>query len=179
MRGFGGLTDALDSLLGSAGISVQPWFFPALLMVAFGLLLPHIRQNQRTQRAREAIRKSVEEGGAASDTLREEVMSLANGHPTTLLVIAGEAHKRGFLELTRRALKALEQTGKYKREARQLRHTIDGPPPVHPEGELAVLETLIEQGLLGMARKRLERAERHWPHLTIWKEVAQRLNTEE
>ena len=40
MRGFGGLTEAVDALLGSFGVSVQPWFFPALLAACFVLLFP-------------------------------------------------------------------------------------------------------------------------------------------
>ena len=95
MRGFGGLTEAVDALLGSFGVSVQPWFFPALLAACFVLLFPQIRQNQRTQKARESIRRAADDGGANSEAFQEEMFALANGHPTTLLVICTEAQKRG------------------------------------------------------------------------------------
>ena len=179
MRGFGGLTEALDALLGSVGVSVQPWFFPLLLAGGFVLLFPQIRQNQRTQKAREAIRRAADDGGANSAAFQEEMFALANGHPTTLLVICTEAQKRGLLKLARASLTQLESTRKYRTEVVRLRQQLSGPPRVHPEAELAAIEKLHGQGLNGMARTRLERAQRDWPGRPEWTNWAQVLADEE
>ena len=179
MRGFGGLTEAVDALLGSFGVSVQPWFFPALLAAGFVLLFPQIRQNQRTQKARESIRRAADDGGANSEAFQEEMFALANGHPTTLLVICTEAQKRGQLKLARAALHRLEATRKYRTEVIRMRHKLSGPPRVHPEAELAAIEELHRQGLTGMAKTRLERAQRDWPGRPEWASWTAVLSAEE
>ena len=179
MRGVGGLTDALDALMGSVGLTVQPWFFPLLLAAGFVLLFPQIRQNQRTQKAREAIRRAADTGGAGTEGFQTELFQLASDHPTTLLVICTEAHKRGLLKLARAALRRLEATKKYKTEVVRLRQQLSGPPPVHPEAEFAALEKLHRQGLIGMARERLQRAKRDWPARPEWTEWEAILSTEE
>lgn len=179
MRGFGGLTEALDALLGSLGVSVQPWFFPLLLAAGFVLLFPQIRQNQRTQKARESIRRAADDGGANTESFQNDLFALANDHPTTLLVICTEAQKRGLLKLARAALKRLEATRKYRTEVVRLRQQLAGPPRVHPEAEIAAIETLYEQGLTDMARTRLERAQRDWPGRAEWDTWAKILGGEE
>jgi hypothetical protein len=179
MRGFGGMTDAIDTLLATAGVSVPTWFFPALLAIGFAFLFPHIRQNQRTQRARERIQQRAEQGGGTQPAFREELLELANGHPTTLLVIATEAYKRGLLQLSKTALTALERTGKHKGDARLLRKQLDGPPRVHPQAEVAAIEMLCSQGLFIMATKRLDRAKQDWPGLEIWDELRDNILSEE
>ncbi len=179
MRGLGGITDAINSLLGSAGIEVQPWFFPAILLLGFSALVPHIRQNQRTQQAREKIREVAEDGGAANDQLHEQILTLAHGHPTTLLVITTEAQKRGLLVLAKRAFTLLEQTGKHRPDVRRLRNLLMGPPPLHPEAENAAIEKLLDQGLIGMARTRLDRARTNWPHHPDWDQWEAKLSVEE
>lgn len=164
MRGFGGMTEAIDALVASTGLSFPPWAFPALLVVCFLFLLPHIRQNQRTQQARRLIRERSESGGAASNTFHKELLKLASGHAVTLLVIANEAHKYGQIPMAKKALTALEATRTYRTETHQLRTLLYGAPPVHPEAEYAVIEKLIDQELWGLASNRIRRAQKHWPH---------------
>jgi len=164
MRGFGGLTEAIDAMLASAGLSLPPWAFPALLGVGFIFLLPHIRQNQRTQRARKLIRERSESGGTATETFHRELLDLASGHAVTLLVIANEAHKFGQIPMAKKALTALEATGRYRTETHRLRTLLFGPPPVHPEAEYAAIEKLMDQELWGLASTRIRRAQQHWPH---------------
>ena len=179
MRGLGGITDALDSLLASAGISVEPWFFPLILLCVFASLVPHIRQNQRTQRARIAIREAVENGGAGTDAFQNQIIELANGHPTTLLVITTEAQKRGLNGLAKRALRMLEHTGKHRNDSRKLRVELDGPPPLHPEAEKAAIEQLIDQRLFPAAKARLQKAQSNWPNNSEWSLWEERIRTEE
>ena len=179
MRGVGGITDALNSLMASAGVSVQPWFFPAIMMLIFTALIPHIRQNQRTQKAREQIRKWAENGGANSSAFQDEILDLAQGHATTLLVIGTEAHKRGVKTLAQRALHQLEQTGKHRNDARKLRAKLTGPPPLHPEAEIAAIEILIDQGLVEMARNRIEQARINWPENDAWTYWESKIASEE
>jgi len=164
MRGFGGLTEAIDAMLGSAGLSLPPWAFPALLVVGFVFMLPHIRQNQRTDRARKLIRERSETGGAATDAFHHELLEIAAGHPVTLLVIAHEAHKYGQIPMAKKALKELEASGRYRTETHRLRTLLFGPPPVHPEAEYAAIEKLVDQELWGLAANRIRRAQQHWPH---------------
>jgi len=179
MRGVGGLTEALDSLFGSTGIVLPPWAFPALMMVGFLWLLPHIRQNQRTHSARKMIQERVVHGGAQSDLVHDEILSLAHGHPVTFVVIADEAHRRGLLSLARKALTALERTGKRVPDIRRLRALLDGPAPVFQDGEVEAIASLFSKGLTGLARTRLDRAKRHWPNNPIWAEWEEKLNGEE
>jgi len=179
MRGLGGITDALDSLLATAGIAVEPWFFPLILMVVFAALVPHIRQNQRTQRARIAIREGVENGGAGTDAFQKHIIELANGHATTLLVITTEAQKRGLKGLARKSLRLLEQTGKHRNDARKIRVELEGRPPLHPEAENAAIEELVEQGLFRAAKARLEKAQLNWPNHSDWEFWEEKIKTEE
>ena len=117
--------------------------------------------------------------GANSDTFQDEMFALANGHPTTLLVICTEAQKRGLLKLSRAALRRLEKTRKYRTEVVRLRQQLAGPPRVHPEAEIAAIEKLYSQGLAEMARNRLERAERDWPGRPEWVTWRSKLDAEE
>ena len=107
------------------------------------------------------------------------MFALANGHPTTLLVICTEAQKRGLLKLARAALRQLETTRKYRTEVVRLRQQLAGPPRVHPEAEIAAIEKLHSQGLAGMVRTRLERAERDWPGRPEWAAWTAKLDAEE
>ena len=179
MRGVGGITDAINSLLGSAGVSLPPWAFPALLLFGFMWLLPHIRQNQRTHKARKMILERIAKGGAQSEAVHQEILALAGGHPVTMVVIADEAHRRGLPGLSRKALKALEATGKRPADIRRLRTLIEGPSPIFPEAEVEAINDLLAKGLTGLAEKRLERAQRHWPDQKIWGKIQTQINTEE
>jgi len=164
MRGFGGLTEAIDSLLVSMGLSLPPWAFPALLAMGFAALFPHIRQNQRTHSARQLIRERSESGGSGSAAFESELLALANGHPTTLTVIVTEAHKYGLLGLAKNALAVLQQAGGNNTDIHRLRLLLYGPPPVHPEAEYAVVEKLLAQGLHSLASTRIQKALQHWPN---------------
>lgn len=163
MRGFGGLTDALDSLLASAGVSLPPWAVPAVFVALFIALLPHIRQNQRTSRVRVLLRERSELGGTGSEEFHRELFELANGHTATLNVLANEAQKYGFLDLAKKALTALAAAGGHPSDLHRLHRSLYGTPPVHPESEYAAIESLLAQGLTALAEKRIETASHHWP----------------
>jgi hypothetical protein len=94
-------------------------------------------------------------------------------------VIADEAHRRGLLTLARKALTALEQTGKRAPDIRRLRSLLDGPAPVFPDGEAEAIASLMSKGLHGLARTRLVRAQRHWPNNPVWAEWTAKLDAEE
>ncbi len=179
MRGVGGVTEALNSVFESIGVVLPPWAFPAVLMVGFLSLLPQIRQNQRTHNARKMIQERATHGGAQSEEVHREILDIAHGHPITFVVIADEAHRRGLTRLARKALVELEQTGKRRADIRRLRSLIDGPVPVFPEGEEEVISDLIAKGLNGLARNRIERAQRHWPHNPAWAKLEAKLASEE
>ena len=179
MRGAGGITDAINSLLGSAGISLPPWAFPAVLVFGFLWLLPRIRQNQRTHKARKMIQERTAKGGARSSEVHDEILDLANGHPITLVVIADEAHRRGLNDLARKALRSLELTGKRIADIRRLRAQIDGPAPIFPEAEQEAIVSLMDKGLSGLAQKKIDRARVHWPELNVWDELQSQISAEE
>ena len=179
MRGVGGITDAINSLISSAGVTLPPWAFPALLLFGFIWLLPHIRQNQRTHKARKMIQERTAKGGAESTAVHDEILELANGHPVTLVVIADEAHRRGLVNLSRKALQALSLSGKRRADVRRLTALIDGPAPIFPAAEKETIDSLISKGLIGLARKRLDKAKRHWPDETMWVEIEQQMALEE
>jgi hypothetical protein len=179
MRGVGGLTEALNSLFGSTGVVLPPWAFPAIMMMGFLWLLPHIRQNQRTHNARKMIQERTVHGGIQSDGVHQEILNIANGHPITLVVIADEAHRRGILALSRKALSALEQSGKRVADIRRLRTLLNGPAPVFVDGEIEAIESLLSKGLTGLARNRLKRAQRHWPNNPAWGKWDTKISAEE
>ncbi|MAY81001.1 MAG: hypothetical protein CL930_09485 [Deltaproteobacteria bacterium] len=179
MRGFGGMTEALDSLIGSAGLQIEPWTIPAVLVVGFLFLLPQIKQNQRTNLARQRIRELAHDGGANSDKEHAALLALSKNHPITLVVIADEAHRRGMLSLTKKATFALEQTGKRTSDVHRLRLLLNGPAPTHPESEIAIIEKLVSQGLIPLAQNRLERALQYWPSNTRLHELSDQMAIEE
>ena len=163
MRGFGGLTDALDSLLASAGVNLPPWAVPAVFVGLFIALLPHIRQNQRTSKVRVLIRERSESGGSGTEEFHQELFKLANGHAVTLNVLANEAQKYGFLDLAKKALVELTAAGGHPSDLHRLHRALYGPPPVHPASEYAAIESLLNQGLSALAEKRIDAALHHWP----------------
>ena len=179
MRGAGGITDAINSLLGSAGVSLPPWAIPAILVVGFMWLFPHIRQNQRTHKARKMIQERTAKGGAQSSEIHTEILSLASGHPVTLVVIADEAHRRGLNALARKALRMLEELGKRPSDIRRLRNLIDGPAPIFPEAEREAILALSSKGLSGLAQKKIDRAKTHWPDMEIWAQLEAQISAEE
>ena len=179
MRGAGGITEAINSLISSAGVSLPPWAIPAVLVFAFLWLLPHIRQNQRTHKARKMIQERTTTGGAQSSEIHSEILSLAGGHPVTLVVIADEAHRRGLNDLARKALRTLERTGKRPADIRRLRNVIDGPAPIFPDAERDAILELASKGLTGLAQKKINRAKMHWPDLAIWTELEAQIMSEE
>jgi hypothetical protein len=65
--------------------------------------------------------------------------------------------------MAKKALTALEATGRYPTETHQLRTVLFGPPPVHPEAEYAAIENLMDQALWSLATTRILRAQQHWP----------------
>ena len=131
MRGFGGLTEAIDSLLASVGVTLPPWAFPALLVAAFVALFPHIRQNQRTNKVRIKIRECSESGGSNDSQFHQELFELAHGHAVNLNVIATEAHKYGLLDIAKRALRELQASGGRASDIHRLHLLLYGPPPAH------------------------------------------------
>ena len=179
MRGFGGLTEAIDSVLGSFGVSLPPWAFPALLVVGFVALFPHIRQNQRTNKARIKIRECSESGGSTDPQFQQSLFELAHDHPITLNVIATEAHKYGLLDIAKRALRELQAAGGSPSDVHRLHRLLYGPPPVHPEAEYAVIENLIAQGLHATATSRTRSAQQHWPNDPHLQRYADKLAAEE
>ena len=179
MRGFGGLTEAIDSLLASVGVSLPPWAFPALLVAGFVALFPHIRQNQRTNKARIKIRECSESGGGNDPHFQQELFDLAHGHTVTLNVIATEAHKYGLLDIAKRALRELQASGGRASDIHRLHRLLHGPPPVHPEAEYAVIENLMAQGLNASAVARTHSAQQHWPNDPQLKRYAATLAAEE
>ena len=46
-------------------------------------------------------------------------------------------------------------------------------------GEEEAIESLLDKGLTGLARNRLERARRHWPDNPVWDDWEARLTAEE
>ena len=146
MRGFGGLTEAIDSLLASVGVSLPPWAFPALLVAGFVALFPHIRQNQRTNKARIKIRECSESGGGNDPHFQQELFDLAHGHTVTLNVIATEAHKYGLLDIAKRALRELQASGGRASDIHRLHRLLHGPPPVHTRQSALRLQTPAEHG---------------------------------
>ena len=179
MKGAGGITDAINSLFSSAGVTLPPWAFPAVLLFGFIWLLPHIRQNQRTHKARKMIQDRTAKGGAQSNAVHDEILSLANGHPVTLVVIADEAHRRGLVNLSRKALQALSVGGQRRADVRRLTTLIEGPAPIFPDAEREAIASLISKGLIGLAKKRLDKAKRHWPGEMMWTEIEQQIASEE
>jgi hypothetical protein len=148
-------------------------------MIGFLFLLPQIKQNQRTNLARQRIRELAHDGGANSGQEHADLLALSKNHPVTLVVIADESHRRGMLSLTRKATLALEETGKRIADVQRLRLLLNGPAPIHPEGEIAAIESLHSQGLIPLAQNRLRRAQEHWPSNTKLDRLSVQLFPEE
>ena len=125
------------------------------------------------------IQERTARGGAQDESIHREILEVAQGHPVTLVVIADEAHRRGLAVLAKRALSALEQTGKRVADVRRLRTLLHGPAPIFPDAEEEAIESLLTKGLTGLARERLARARRHWPNNPAWQKWDEALTREE
>ena len=176
MRGQGGMTEALDALLGGFGLELPPWLLPALIGIAFLFLLPHIRQNHRTSQARKAIRAFANDGDPDPDGARAKILSMAGPQPLGLIGVADEAIRRGLVQLARDATDRLEETGKRRTDLLRLRAALDGPIPAHLEGELAAIENFIDHALYGAAKERIQRSRNYWPSSAALDALEQRIH---
>ena len=157
------LKETLDSLLGAAGLQLEPWMAPIAAVLLAMLVMPAWRRNFRTKQARKRIQDLSNAPLEQRERLRSEVLRLVHGNPFGLVVVVEEALKRGNRGLALGALAALEETGKRRDEARRLRLKVSGDRPTTPEAEALAVERLREAGLEDAAAERLRVARQKWP----------------
>ncbi len=159
-----GLAEGLASLLDAMGIVLPPWGFPLLALMLLALVFPLLRRNHRTGRARRRLQTALYSSAAERSRLETEALELVQGNPVGLVVVADEAIRRGRRQLARRALEQLEATGRRLHDTRRLERDLYGTPCATPEEEILAIEHLLEEGILGRAAERLEKARQRWPH---------------
>lgn len=163
MRGLGGITETFERMLSMAGVELAAWVAPLGLVIVFVAFLPWIRANYRAQQIRDRIRRLTSEETVDRSALTAEIFRIAAGHKDALILIAEEASRRGHMRLSKAAVQKLSQTSKHTNEARRLHSQLHQKAPRHIEGELAAIETLLEEGMKGAARLRAIEAIKEWP----------------
>ncbi len=163
MRGLGGITETIDRILSIAGVELAAWVAPLGLLIVFVGVLPWIRANYRAQQIRERIRRLTSEETVDRHALTAEIFRIAGRHKDALILIAEEGSRRGHLGLSMAAVKKLSQSPIHTNEARRLHSRLHQKPPRHIEGELAAIETLLDEGMKGAARLRAVEAIKQWP----------------
>lgn len=157
------LKETLDSLLGAAGLQLEPWMAPIVAVLLAVLVMPAWRRNFRTKQARKRIQELSNAPPEMRARLQDEVLELTGDNPFGLVVVVEEALKRGNRGLAKAALSVLEATGKRRDEARRLRVKVTGERPTTPEAEALAVERLREAGLEDVAAERLHAARQKWP----------------
>ena len=156
------VTDLLDSLLGMVGVQLPPWGGSVLLLGVLLLLSPALLKNTRSKQVRKLLQRLSLEGGDKRQASVQELLELAAGHPTALIVLVEEAHKRGQSSLAKRAVELLGETGKQRADYKRLKRLFaERPTSLH--AEVLAVERLIDAGLEQQAWLRLDKALLRWP----------------
>ncbi|MED5374038.1 MAG: hypothetical protein VX899_23675 [Myxococcota bacterium] len=156
------LTDLLNTVLGVLGVQLPDWGGSVLLVVILIALGPFFYRNSRTKKARKLLQRVSMESGEERLAGEQEILHTVSGHPFGLVVVVEEAHKRGMGRLARRALEALDATGKQRSELKRLQRLL-GPRPTSPTQEAIAIERLHQQGLTVQAEARLQDALARFP----------------
>ena len=131
------------------------------LAVVIGLLLlrPWLK-NVRAKQIRGRVRRMVRADDAQRDKLAAEAFRTARGNADHLYLLAFEARKRSFPALYQQALDALQAMPEGRRLASQLNEQVapEKSPTRHPAEWIAIIETMIDNGVYEGARLRLAEA---------------------
>jgi len=164
MRGMGGITDAIGTMLSLLGIELAPWMAPAFIGLVFVALSPWVIQNMQTSRARAILKESRVLDGEARDAMEQKALAAVAGKPHGLVAMVEEAHRMRRNGLARRALVELKAlTGPTSEVARLARLTDPEPLPGSPAQLGLMVEKLRSAGLHEKADRRLQRGLTRWP----------------
>ena len=179
MGRMGGLTDTLGALLASLGIELPSWLVPSLALLVLLVLMPVLKKNNQTRRARKLLVRSAHLGSVEREALQDRALALVVDHPQGLLALAEEAERRGLRSFARRALHEVPLTGRLRSERHRLERRMESPPPVSAEAEAAVVERLLEAGMFGAAEARFSRALARWPNAGPLRELHEKFPVSE
>lgn len=154
---FRGVTDLIQVLGQFVPTPVLVGILVALALVALPAWLRSVRVRQVKGHLRTAARAhGDEERVRAIDAAFER----AGARPQVLVALAEQAIRNGQPLVCRRALDALEATGKLELDLMRLRKKVGAPPPrkTDPFEALVRVERLHDLGLTVAAREALEAA---------------------
>ncbi len=159
------MTRAFTDIAQLIGQVIPPWaLVPLVLLLALAALpfwLQSVKGKQISGLARRMVRAPTEE----REQMLERVLALAGSKPALLRTAIEQAIKYDHLDLRKRALAALEDTGKAPQDVAQIRAKLEPEPkPVPHPLEVAVnVERLIGEGMFDTARLRLDEALIRYP----------------
>ncbi len=160
----GGITGILDSLLKIAGITLEPWQAPLVVVVLALLLSPFIFRNQNTGKARRVLgRLATATTAVERAAIESEALALVEGNADGLVSLADVALQRGRSELARACLARVGALGTRPNDVRRLTRALDGDFPVTVDEVVVRLDGQLAAGLTVAAEETLARAERTWP----------------
>jgi hypothetical protein len=154
-------------------VPVWAWTLLGLALVAIGL--PSIRQNNRTQAARRALKAAWRLRGAEREGAEREALALVQDNPQGLVAVADLALGEGRRELAVLAVASLRATRRLPEELLRLTRVLEGAQPRTPLEAAIQVDRLREDGRLDVARERLQLALRRWPQDDDLTEAAAKL----
>jgi hypothetical protein len=171
MGRFNVIKDLAETFVQLTGVQLQAWMAPVFFLAVGIVLFPLIRRSHRVGKARKRLRLIPYRRLAERRRLEDDALGLVRGHPGGQLELAREAARLGRRDLARRALAAMEASGKLQRKRLALARELD-PPPSHSALDAhAAIELLVREGLLDEARRRLVRAQQRWPDVSQWPSI--------
>lgn len=158
---------AISDILGSLFLVLPaPIVYGLAALIGLLLLRPWLR-NVRAKQIRGKVRRMVRADDALRHRLAEEAFRTARSNADHMYLLAFEARKRSFPALYQRALDALHAHPKGRPLAAKLTEQVapERSPTRHPAEWIAIIETMLDNGVYEGARLRLTEAlEQHPSH---------------
>lgn len=160
---MGNVGDLLRGLYDIVGDLLPAWAWAAIGLVVVAALVPALRTNAATDAARKAFARAQRERGEARERAEAQALGRVRGNPHGLVALADLALAAGRDGVAREALAQLAQTRRLPADVLRLQRLVDGPQPATALEAAIVVERLLAQGQVALARERLDRALARWP----------------
>jgi len=147
-------------------IHLLPTWAATLCSVAIALAAFLIVFRRLTmRRIQNAVRRRVRGDAAMREKMFQQALTLSGDRFGLLSLLAYEALRRQQMDLAKEAMRRLESTPKGLKEANRLRNARkrERSPATHPMEVAQNVESLLAQGMLDAASKRLQEGLRRWP----------------
>ncbi len=170
MRGIGAALAGLQSL------GVPHWAVGLVFFLGLFAVIAQSIKGGPAARARGMIQRASVQPAPIRTQQERAALELVKDDPNGLLAIAQEAITRDSKATARLALERTLQLNARNAVARRMLAELEGRPTLRLEAELVAIRNLLDEGLDGMAKQRLARAQGLWPDEAGLEELARRLD---